>query len=43
MFGGSRLDKKIETYIDKIVSQLSCDEEEKRGIIDEMRDHVNTN
>lgn len=34
------MDKKIETYIDKIVSQLNCDEEEKRGIIDEMRDHL---
>jgi len=40
MFGGSHLDKKIETYIDKIVNQLNCDEEEKRGIIDEMRDHL---
>jgi glycopeptide antibiotics resistance protein len=40
MFGGSRLDKKIETYIDKIVSQLNCDEEEKREIIDEMSDHL---
>ncbi|MUK88508.1 VanZ family protein [Ornithinibacillus sp. L9] len=34
------MDKKIESYIDKIVSQLNCDEEEKREIIDEMRDHL---
>lgn len=40
MFGGSRLDKRIEAYIDQIVSQLSCDEEEKRGMADEMRDHL---
>ncbi len=40
MFGGSRLDKKIDTYIHKIVNQLNCDEEEKRELIDEMRDHL---
>src|SRR5690606_9655306 len=34
------LDKKIETYIDQIVSQLSCGEDEKKEIIDEMRDHL---
>ncbi|MBS4220228.1 VanZ family protein [Bacillus sp. FJAT-49711] len=34
------MDKKIETYIDKIVTHLYCDEEEKRGIMDEMRDHL---
>jgi hypothetical protein len=40
VFGGSRLDKKIETYLSKIVNQLNCDEEEKRELIDEMRDHL---
>ena len=40
MFGGNDLDKTIETYIDKIVSQLNCDEEEKIEIIDEMFDHL---
>lgn len=40
MFGGDRMDKKIENYIDKVVNQLHCDEEEKREIIDEMRDHL---
>ena len=40
MFGGNGLDKKIETYIDKIVSELSCDDAGKREIIDEMRDHL---
>ncbi|WP_459980261.1 permease prefix domain 1-containing protein, partial [Paenibacillus sp. YK5] len=34
------MDKKIETYIDKIVSELNCGEEQKREIIDEMRDHL---
>ncbi|TKC19617.1 VanZ family protein [Robertmurraya kyonggiensis] len=34
------MDKKIETYIDKIVKQLNCDEQEKREITDEMRDHL---
>ncbi|WP_080848379.1 VanZ family protein [Cytobacillus gottheilii] len=35
------MDKKIEAYIDKIVKQLNCDEEEKREIKDEMSDHLN--
>ncbi|WP_053366481.1 VanZ family protein [Bacillus sp. FJAT-27245] len=34
------MDKKVEAYIDKIVSQLNCNEEEKREIADEMRDHL---
>ncbi|AIM17189.1 antibiotic resistance protein VanZ [Bacillus sp. X1(2014)] len=34
------MDKKIETYLSKIVNQLNCDEEEKRELIDEMRDHL---
>ncbi|RDW19645.1 VanZ family protein [Oceanobacillus chungangensis] len=34
------MDKKIETYINQIVSQLNCDEDEKREIIDEMQDHL---
>ncbi|ALS29429.1 VanZ-like protein [Paenibacillus sp. 32O-W] len=34
------MDIKIETYIEQIVSQLNCGEEEKREIIDEMRDHL---
>ncbi|AXI08245.1 VanZ family protein [Oceanobacillus zhaokaii] len=34
------MDKKIETYINQIVSQLKCDEDEKREIIDEMQDHL---
>ena len=40
MFGGNGLDKKIETYINQIVSQLNCGEDEKREIIDEMQDHL---
>lgn len=34
------MDKRIETYISKIVSRLNCNEEEKEEIIDEMRDHL---
>ena len=34
------MDKNIETYIDQIVSELNCDENEKREIIDEMKDHL---
>lgn len=34
------MDKKIESYIDQIVSELTCDEKEKREIVDEMKDHL---
>lgn len=34
------MDKKIETYIDQIVSELTCDAKEKREIVDEMKDHL---
>ncbi|WP_419394189.1 VanZ family protein [Cytobacillus praedii] len=34
------MDKNIETYIAQIVSELTCDEKEKREIIDEMKDHL---
>lgn len=34
------MDKKIESYVEKIVSKLNCDKEEKREIMDEMRDHL---
>jgi len=34
------LDQKIESYIRGIVSRLNCSEEEKRDIMDEMRDHL---
>lgn len=34
------MDKSIETYIDQIVSELTCEEKEKREIVDEMKDHL---
>ena len=34
------MDKNIEIYIDQIVSELTCDEKEKREIVDEMKDHL---
>ncbi|MBY0121590.1 VanZ family protein [Bacillus sp. S/N-304-OC-R1] len=34
------MDKNIESYIDQIVSELTCDETEKREIVDEMKDHL---
>lgn len=34
------MDKTIESYIAEIAVSLDCDEEEKRDIIDEMRDHL---
>jgi glycopeptide antibiotics resistance protein len=40
LFGGNGLDKNIETYIDQIVSELTCDEKEKKEIVDEMKDHL---
>lgn len=40
MFGGIRLESKIEAYIHKIVSELHCEEEEKKDMIDEMKDHL---
>lgn len=40
MYGGVCLDKNIETYINQIVSELSCDSKEKKEIADEMLDHL---
>jgi glycopeptide antibiotics resistance protein len=40
LFGGNGLDKNIETYIDQIVGELTCDEREKREIFDEIKDHL---
>ena len=40
MFGGICLDKNIETYINQVVSELSCDLNEKKDIADELRDHL---
>jgi glycopeptide antibiotics resistance protein len=34
------VDQNIESYIRGIVSRLNCSEEEKRDIMDEMRDHL---
>lgn len=34
------MDKNIEIYIAQIVSELTCDEKEKREIIDELKDHL---
>ncbi|WP_213485501.1 VanZ family protein [Thermobacillus xylanilyticus] len=34
------MDQNIESYIRGIVSRLNCSEEEKRDIMDEMRDHL---
>lgn len=34
------MDKNIETYINQIVSELTCDKKEKSEIVDEMKDHL---
>ncbi|PEL08421.1 VanZ family protein [Bacillus sp. AFS017336] len=36
------MDKNIETYINQIVNELSCDPKEKKDIVDEMKDHLNS-
>jgi glycopeptide antibiotics resistance protein len=40
VFGGNGMDKNIETYIDQIVAELNCSENEKIEIKDEMKDHL---
>lgn len=34
------MDARIEAYIDKIVKELNCANDEKRELMDEMRDHL---
>jgi hypothetical protein len=35
------MDKQIKSYIQGIIEELHCSEEEKREIAEEMKDHLN--